>query len=446
MSLIHAFVATTRFGLGPRPGDLESVARDPRGWLLGQLGTAAPIPALAGLAPGHVALANLLTARRQNDEAAERQVREESRQIYVAEATARTRAALAATQPFRERLVQFWSNHFTVSIQRPVLLGIAGSFEREAIRPHVTGRFADLLRAVMMHPAMLLYLDNAQSFGPNSIGGQLQGRGLNENLAREILELHTLGVDGGYGQTDVREFAKILTGWSVGQPQRSNMPGSFEFVLRIHEPGTKTFLGQDFLENGMAEGEAALAMLSRHPATQRHVATKLARHFVADDPPEAVVGRLVRVFRDTDGDLAALARALIDTPEVWAQPLAKVKTPQDFVVSAMRALGSDGAELPPERMLRTLGMLGQAPFAAPTPQGWPDTAGAWIAPEAVLRRIELAQAIAQRAASFTADPVVLARGVIGPAAAPDTMRAIERAESRTESLALLLAAPEFQRR
>jgi len=325
-------------------------------------------------------------------------------------------------------------------------LGPAGGFEREAIRPHVAGRFADMLRAVVGHPAMLLYLDNAQSFGPRSETGQRLNRGLNENLAREILELHTLGVDGGYGQADIREFAKILTGWSLGGPNRQNPNGQFQFRPRAHEPGAKTLLGHAFVEDGLAEGEAALLMLSRHPATARHIAAKLARHFIADRTPAAAVERLARVFRASDGDLAAVACALVDLPDAWAQPLGKIKSPQDFLVSAWRALGLDGGDVALNQMLLALTALGQAPFAAPSPQGWPDTAEAWASPEAIMRRIEWAQALARRAAADIGDPIALARAALGPVAPGALWHALERAESRAESLALMLAAPAFQRR
>ncbi|MBL8157578.1 MAG: DUF1800 domain-containing protein, partial [Anaerolineae bacterium] len=228
--------------------------------------------------------------------------------------------------PFLERLVWFWSNHFTISVLKQRMIFVAGGYEREAIRPNVLGRFEDLLIATVRHPAMLLYLDNAFSIGPDSPAGRFTGRGLNENHAREILELHTLGVNGGYTQTDVIELARVLTGWSVDRQGTDNDNG-FKFFPNRHQPGTKTLLGKTYAEAGEAEGRQALIELARHPSTARHIATKLARHFIADEPPPQAVARLERVFRDTGGDLKAMAIAIVDEPAAWQPSLTKMRTP-----------------------------------------------------------------------------------------------------------------------
>jgi uncharacterized protein (DUF1800 family) len=298
-----------------------------------------------------------------------------------------------------------------------------------------------MLGDAVKHPAMLIYLDNARSFGPNSMVGRRAQRGLNENLAREILELHTLGVDGGYTQSDVREFARILTGWSIARNDEPHA-GSFAFRDRAHEPGDKKFLGVTYWETGQAEGETALDALARHPATARHVATKLARHFIADEPPPAAVQRLADVFTKTGGDLKALASALVESPEAWGEPLAKVKSPNDFVVSTLRATGFAGED---EKLVGALRLLGQLPFAAPSPAGWPDVAAQWIGPEAVLRRAEWSMAVGLRAAKGR-PPKDLLAGTIQPVASPGTLRAVERAPSVGEAIATLIASPEFQRR
>jgi uncharacterized protein (DUF1800 family) len=321
------------------------------------------------------------------------------------------------------------------------VFGLAGAFEREAIRPYVTGRFYDMVLAVARHPAMLVYLDNGQSFGPNSIVGQRRRRGLNENLAREMLELHTLGVDGGYTQNDVREFAKMLTGWTV-KPPRFADSGRFEFFPDIHEPGPKTLLGVRYREAGSGEAEAAFEALVRHPATATHIATKLCRHFIADDPPPAAVERIARVFHDSDGNLKAVSEALIEQPEAWTDPLAKVKAPNDFIVAALRATGFQGQG---EMILGALRLLGQAPFNAPSPAGWPDTASGWIGPESVMRRAEWAMALGMRVAEFRA-PDRLFENTIAPIASPATAKTIARAPSRADAIALVFASPEFQRR
>jgi uncharacterized protein (DUF1800 family) len=437
-----AFIAVNRFGLGARPGELGRAASHPAAWLKQQVAAPAAMPAaLAELPSGASRMGDFLRARqRRGAEGVQRLVRESFRETYVQEASARLAVQVASDQPFRERLVAFWANHFTVSVQRPPVLGLAGAFEREAIRPHVTGRFADMLLAVARHPAMLLYLDNGQSIGPNSPVGVRRGRGLNENLAREILELHTLGVDGGYTQGDVREFAKILTGWTVARAEDPNA-GRFRFIWDIHEPGGKTLLGRRF-GHGEDEGVEALRLLARHPATARHIATKLARHFVADVPPPHAVERLAGIFRDTDGHLGAVAEALVEQPEAWAVPLAKVRTPYEFVVAALRATEFHG---PGRMVLPALRTLGQPIFGAPSPAGWPDTADQWIGPEAVLRRAEWAMALGLRVAAFRA-PDQLFAATIAPVAGRATALAVARAPSAGEAAALVFAAPEFQRR
>jgi uncharacterized protein (DUF1800 family) len=449
MSTRDAFIAVHRFGLGPRPGELDRAAADPKGWLTRQIGPAAAAPPeFAGLPSGAERMGDLLRARRdRGDPGAQKLIRESFRETYRQEAAARLAVQVTTAAPFRERLVAFWSNHFTVSVQRPPLFGTAGAFEREAIRPYVTGRFSDMLLAVARHPAMLVYLDNGQSFGPDSLVGMRQHRGLNENLAREMLELHTLGVDGGYTQADVRELAKILTGWTV-TPPRFLGAGQFAFFSQIHEPGPKTLLGVAYRDAGAAEAETAFQALTRHPATAHHIATKLARHFIADAPPQAAVERLARVFRDTDGNLGAVSHALIDQPEAWRDPLAKVKTPNEFVVAALRATdftphaGDDGHA---KMMINAVHSLGQAPFNAPSPAGWPDTAADWISPESAIRRADWAMALAGRMAA-NHDPGRLFEGTIAPVAAHATAQAVARAPSRADAMGLVLASAEFQRR
>jgi len=399
--------------------------------------------ALQGLAGAAENMAAFMAARRESDANAERLIRGRFRDIYVEEAGRRTRAQIETDEPLVERLVTFWSNHFTVSVQRPTLFGLAGAFEREAIRPHVAGGFRAMLGAVTRHPAMLVYLDNAQSIGPGSPAGQRRNRGLNENLARELMELHTLGVDGGYSQDDVRALAKILTGWSLGRPEgRGENAGAYMFRPQIHEPGAKTLLGRRIDAAGEAEGEAALDLLARHPTTARHIATKLARHFIADAPPEAAVRRIERAFRDSGGDLAVVTRAVIEAPEAWATPLSKIKSTHDYVVSALRtiAYAEDG-----QRLLGALRLLGQAPFAAPSPQGWPDSAEAWIGPESVVRRAEWALALGGRIGDRIRADVILERA-IGPVASPATRNGVAHAGSNAEAIALVFAAPEFMRR
>jgi uncharacterized protein (DUF1800 family) len=437
---LNAFIAASRFGLGARPGELASIKGDPRGWLLAQLTGPSERTPDVGSAAERLKL--FFEARRANgDESIIQLYRQEYRQGFTADIGARTRRAAATDQPFRERLVHFWSNHFTVSAVRPVVAGIAVAFEEDAIRPHVTGRFVDLLLAVVRHPAMLLYLDQAESIGPTSRVGLRRNRGLNENLAREILELHTLGVDGGYAQADVRAFAEMLTGWSIGN-LRNGVIGSFNYVPLIHEPGPKTFLGRNYENSGESEARDALERLALHPSTARHIAIKLARHFIADQPPADAVERIARVFRETEGDLAAVARAVVAEDRAWRDPLTKVRAPSEFVIAALRVTGVKPEGGP---LQRAQAVLGQPPLTAPSPAGWPDDAAAWATPEAIMRRVEFALSFAGKVKTRM-EPGDLAESVLGDALSDETGTAIRRAGSRTEALALLLASPEFQRR
>jgi uncharacterized protein (DUF1800 family) len=364
---------------------------------------------------------------------------------FRAEALARLQRGMIADCGFAERLVVFWSNHFCISANKGGLARMwAGSFEREAIRPFVLGRFGDMLKAVEQHPAMLFFLDNQQSLGPESRAGQNRKRGLNENLAREILELHTLGVDGGYSQADVTSLARIITGWTyAGRQGQLGAPGSFVFNANAHQPGAQQLLGKIYENTGIAQGEAALADIARHPSTAKFIATKFVRHFVADDPPPALVARLQEVFRTSDGDLKALATALLESDEAWAAPMTKLRSPYEFLVASGRLL----ARLPEDsgRYLGGLNVLGQPLWSPPGPNGFPDTNAAWAAPEGMKLRLDISAQIAARVAS-SFDPRDLLQLVSADAASPETRRTVERAESREQALALLLMSPEFQRR
>ncbi len=421
--------ALVRFGLGRR--GTEPLQADPDAWLAGQL--AGPDPALArpgaGSAEGLAALRADRQAKRAGGQPGD------VRALFRAEAAAAAATLLATAVPFRERLVWFWANHFTVSLRRPPLHALAFAYVREAIRPHVTGRFADMLLAVARHPAMLLYLDNAVSIGPHSLAGRLTGRGLNENFARECLELHTIGRDAGYTQADVTAFAALLTGWSIARAD-----GRFAFFPRRHEPGAKTVMGRLYPE-GEPGGIAALRWLGTHPATYRRIAARLACHFITDAPPPDAVGHLAAVLHDSGGDLGAASLALLRLPGAW-QPMRKLRTPFDYAVAVLRAL-----DLPEDARPALQGvthLLGQPWLTAPLPDGWADTAAAWGDGELLLRRADWALGIAGRAGA--ADPVATAEATLGPLLGAETALAVRRAGSRREALALLLASPEFFRR
>jgi uncharacterized protein (DUF1800 family) len=433
---VRGHIAAIRFGYGLRLG--EAPPEDPEGWLLRQIDNPAPPPegiatpdALRLRAEDAAALrAGQDRPRAPNGRAAmEVLIRDEG----IAFAARR----MTAEQPFRERLVDFWMNHFTVSRRASRTASISGAFEREAIRPHVTGRFADMVVAVARHPAMLLYLDNAGSVGPQSQVGQRGRRGLNENLAREVLELHTLSPAGGYTQADVQEFARILTGWSV---ELQAPPHGFVFRAAAHEPGEKVLMGRRFGE-GEAAGESALRFLAEHPATWRHLAVKLARHFVADDPPPAAVSAIAAELRDTRGNLAAVSRLLVRLPQAW-EPLVKFRAPADYVIAAVRATGLDVARA--DVVLAGMAALDQTLWRAPQPNGWPDTAAGWAGPEAVMRRIDWAYTLAARVSRI--DPRAAAEAALGPLGRPETATAMARAGSVRDAITLLLGSPEFMHR
>lgn len=427
------------------------------------LDPAGPDPVGAAQTDPAAALTRTAPARRAQADAREDEpanpadaLRRELRRQQVAEFAARYRHAARTAAPFVERLTQFWSNHFAVSIDKGNARLYAGSMEREAIRPHVLGRFEDLLISVESHPAMLRYLDNAASIGDGSraalraqrLGrgnGDRPRRGLNENLAREILELHTLGVDGGYRQDDVIELARAITGWSTPGPRDAEAGDSpFVFRANAHEPGARRVLGRDYAEGGVEQGRAVLADLARHPATARHLSFKLARHFVADEPPPALVERMARAYLREDGDLRALYRSLVESDEAWSPGARKFKTPNDFVISALRA-----GELPvgneARALIGLLASLGQPVFTPRSPAGFPDTAADWSNPDGLFKRIQAAQLFAARIDASASTPYQRAVSVLGSEAVNgDFAIGLRRAGSASEGYSLLFASPAFQ--
>ncbi|MCG2663483.1 DUF1800 domain-containing protein [Brevundimonas sp.] len=470
-SSTDAAIAVTRLGLGARPGEIARVAADPRAWALAQIRSEGALQPAGPFADSGQRMAAFLDyqgdrgqrAGASADAEAVRTARQAARRA-LADDTAQaflTRARLGATTAdgFAERWALFWANALTVSAVKFDSGAFIDLYEREAVRPNVFGRFEDLVVAAEQHPAMLLYLDQARSTGPDSPAGTRRKVGLNENLAREMLELHTVGADAGYTQADVTELARALTGWSIPRPQdRQAAPGrdrarraaqavepgpnGFVFRANIHEPGPRTVMGRTYAQRGAAQGEAILRDLARHPATARRLSRRIAAHFVADTPPEPLVARLEQAWRRSDGDLAQVARALVEAPETWTPQPTKIKTPYEFIVSTHRAL-----DVPPQRiqpLRQALIEMGQPPFAAPSPEGWPDTAADWAGPDALVKRLNWARTAAETAR--TADIAAAARDALGDRLSERTRLAVARAESRTEALTLLLMSPEFQRR
>jgi uncharacterized protein (DUF1800 family) len=450
----RSFIAPIRFGYGLRLG--EAPPADPLAWLDRQLSTATP--PLPGVTSAEAVQARVATVnqRQARDRAeatqgamtadtqpgmatAEAPGRRPLARVTRAELTAWARQRLTSDAPFRDRLADFWMNHFTVSRRNGPIGALPGTLEREAIRPNLTGRFADLLVAVTRHPAMLLYLDNNLSIGPNSPAGR-SGRqartGLNENLAREVLELHTLSPAGGYTQGDVTELARILTGWSVATTEP---PFGFVWRPMNHEPGEKTLLGRRYPE-GPDSQEAALRALGTHPATYRYLAVKLARHFVADDPPAPTVHALEDTLRETNGDLGAVLRALVRLPEAWTNPLGKFRAPIDYVLAASRAAGVSQ----PEPVIQALADLGQALWTAPQPNGWPDQASDWMGPEGLMRRVDWSYTFA--AGLGQADLPAITQAALGPFASASLVDAMRGAGSVRDALTLLFTSPEFMYR
>jgi uncharacterized protein (DUF1800 family) len=474
----EAALGLHRFGLGPRVGSVAAIASDPRGAFLAELDRpgAGRItdPELMSASEAARAAFNFRQERKAQRlvERAQREPMKQPaaalpdrtdgmaapgttmpapkpaampgipQQLYLEEAKARFDAALGADLGFVERLVWFWSNHFCVSADKGPVRALCGAYEREAIRPHVLGRFADMLLAVESHPAMLLYLDNARSIGPSSIAGRNRGKGLNENLARETLELHTLGVRTVYSQADVTSLAKVLTGWTVIPPrQQPDHGGEFTFNPRLHEPGAQQVIGKTYPELGFEQGRAVLLDLATHPATAQHVATKLTRAFIADHPPPALVQAIAGTFLSTRGDLKEVARTLVSAPEAWQAPRSKLKAPAEWMVGALRGTGVMPPDVRP--LIQAQNLLGQPLWRPPAPNGFSDDSSAWMA--GLSERLDVANQLARRVAALT-DPQSIVDTVLGPLASNETRQAVARAESRPQALALLLMSPEFQRR
>jgi uncharacterized protein (DUF1800 family) len=466
-----AALALHRFGFGPRSGLIQAIASDPRGALIAELerpnaGQIVDSTLLSGPAANRavfefnaerqakdkLARVRREAALRENPGMGEAAMQMQApaaapaqpepeplgRQIFFKEGKARFDAAIQSDIGFVERLVWFWSNHFCVNADATVM---AGGYEREAIRPHVVGRFADMLLAAESHGAMLIYLDNAQSIGPNSVAGINRDRGLNENLAREILELHTLGVRSVYSQADVTSFANVLTGWTIlATASNPDHGGEFVFVRRMHEPGPLTVIGKSYEDTGVDQGREVLADLARHPATAKHIATKLARHFIADEPPPALVDRLAQRFLDTDGELKEVAKALVTAPEALSPEQAKIKRPSEWIVSYVRACGFNGDI---RRIVPATNLLGEPLWRPPAPKGFSDDNATWF--DGLAQRLEIANTFSQRVAG-NLDPQAIAETALGPLLSTETRRAIAGAESKPQALTFLLMAPEFQRR
>lgn len=435
-----AALAAHRFGLGPRPGDLAGID-DPLGWLDAQIADP-QIPDSLSSGPDLPTRARMAEAARIARNAGEMPVAGTAPQdLYLGDARVRTAAALASAQPFVERWVRFWSNRLTVSQQQFDSMHLIGPYEAQVIRPHCFGSFADLLVSALRHPALLVYLNNAQSFGPNSETGKRRNRGLNENTGREALELWTVGLAAGYTQADVTELSRVLTGWTV-RGKEEEPPGTFIFRPGAHEPGAKTVLGRSYTEGGEAEGERALRDLATDRFTAASIATALVRHFIADEPPAGAVARLTETFHASGGDLAAVARALIRLQEAWNPAPGKARTTEEWVLAAFRASGADPAAAAP-KAVDVCRQLGQQVWAAPSPAGWPDASDTWLAPDSLLLRLDAARVVASQAAPASTAAVL---SLLAGTASPATLAHVGTIKNPKDALTVALVAPEFHRR
>jgi uncharacterized protein (DUF1800 family) len=368
---------------------------------------------------------------------------------------ARLLRAVHSRRQLYEVMVDFWSNHFNIFAAKGADRWLATAYDRDTIRPHALGKFRDLLLATAKSPAMLFYLDNWLSVSPHGaasarLPANARRRGINENYARELMELHTLGVDGGYTQQDVREVARCFTGWTLIRPRGE---AEFRFAPQLHDPGAKIVLGTPIRAGGgMEDGLKVIDLLARHPSTAKFVSTKLVRRLVADDPPPSLVARAAEVFRQSDGDIRSVLRAIIDSAEFFSPEhyRAKVKKPLEYVASALRATNAETKITP--QLVRYLGRMGEPLFLAQAPTGYPDRATSWISPDMLLTRMNFAADLAadrlegaRIEPALLQDPGALARLIAPDSLAPATRAALAETDG-AQAVALLLAAPEFQRR
>lgn len=436
-----AWRVTSRLGYGPTEATAQAARQNPKAWAIGQIDTAYAASQQAPSIPADIARFNQPLNATAKDFHAEREARKNAKaptpgglvmandgdaEGFSREMTQTSNAWRlmscsdpAFENPLLARMTEFWFNHLNVFVGKGPVRPFVGHYVVNVIRANALGKFEDLLLASARHPAMLLYLDQAQS----------NVRGLNENYARELMELHTLGVDAGYSQNDVRELARILTGWTVGLSQGEG----FRFAERLHDSGDKTLLGRRFTSNGMQEGEDAIRMLARHPATARRIAQRLATTFVSDKPPEALVNQLAATFTRTQGDIRPVMRVLVESPEFWRADNTLFKTPLDFACSALTAGGGAKERRDIQLTLGFLAQAGQPLHGWQTPDGYKTDAATWLAPEALTRRADYAMTLGNRINEPT---------YLQPFLSPASLERIAREQPATRT-GLTLASPDF---
>lgn len=446
--IARAALAASRFGLGARPTTLQDIASDPRGALVQEL-TTGWVRRLRGTQltdPARAAATGVSGSFTEYEG------------INQAEMIAAFRKRVFAPVGFFERLVMFWSNHFNMSVEKAALVrGMRGVIERCVIRGTATGRFERMLTAILTQAAMLCYLDNQESIGPNSLIGLRRGAGVNVNLAREVLELHTLGYGAGYTEGDILQMAYVLSGHSYvrGWEADRNLNGGSDatrgqYIFRAdwHEPGPRRVLGRRYTGRA-GQLTAVLTDLARHPATAQHLAFKLVQHFLTDTPTPEMVDPIARAFLDSEGDLMQTALALIDLPQAWTLPQTKPRTPYELMVAQARALNRMWHDDDLWLLVQILDALGHRPGYWETPDGYPDETAHWLSPNALRIRGDALQKATQlllTRAPLPQPPRRLAARVLGPALSVETATAVRDSADPVQALTLLFMAPEFQRR
>ncbi len=449
-------IAVNRFGYGARGDELTQAKYNPKQWVISQL---LPVSFNESLPNSHaifIAHGKFVQAKKQQKmlakKASSSQAKSNNNTEFkklkkVAHTAFRDlcadtiNQAISSSHSVSWRLFDFFSNHFSVSTSGQLMGGLAATLEREAIAPHLLGDFSDMLLAVEQHPAMLIYLNNEKSFGPNSRMAKKRKVGLNENLAREIMELHTLGVDGGYSQEDVIELAKGITGWSVKRPKRDHGTG-FIFRAYGHEPGTRTLLGKRYSQKMAVQGGQMLGDLAMHPNTARHVCRKLVHHFVSEKAPESLINKMQNTWLENNGNINKVMQTLFSADEAWLDDMQKFKTPREFVISTYRALAPKVVKS--KMLLYSLDNLGQKPFNAGSPAGYSDDESDWLGASALMARIEWSTLISGQFKRISSEKMMAT--AFGKSTSKNTYQLVMRAESRQQSRILFLMSPEFQRR
>ncbi len=464
-SVSKAYIAVNRFGYGARGDELVQAKANPKQWIISQLLPIAfysSLPHSNDIFVEHVkyrkAQKQLKNKKKQsknsqtdrhmsknamseNKMSKNDMLKNYARQTLRSLSVDTLEQAIHSSHSVSWRLLDFFSNHFSVSAKGRLMVGLSGTLEREAIAPKLLGNFADMLIAVEQHPAMLIYLNNEKSFGPNSRIAKKRKIGLNENLAREIMELHTLGVDGGYNQEDVIELAKGITGWSVKNPIKERSAG-FIFKKYGHEPGSRTLLGKKYLPKGIAQGQQMLRDLAMHPSTAKYICFKLAHHFVSENPPESLLSKMEATWMKTGGNLKQVMVNLFSADEAWSSTAQKFKTPREIVISTNRAIALK--KIKPNALFNSLVSLGQQPFNAGSPAGFSDDQSDWFGASALMARIDWSTMVSSHLKRSNAEKIMTV--ALGDSVSQHTYQSVLRAESRQQAMTLLLMSPEFQRR